>query len=112
MRRKENSPTARALKAEIVGRKVLSGLELGRQKRILQAREEGAKTLAIVITLYNEFVSDGFSRRGLPGLIARRLGGKPSEGHVRKILSRALSNRRDSHGYNAATKKGGAAHAC
>lgn len=111
MKRKNNNLTDRALKAEIVGRKVLSGLALGRQIRILQAREEGAETLAIVITLYNEFVGDGFSRRGLPGRISRRLGGKPSEGHIRKILSRALSDRRDSHGYNDATKKGGAAHA-
>jgi hypothetical protein len=38
----------------------------------------------------------GRGGRGLAGRVTRKLQGKVSEGHVRKILSRALSSGRDS----------------
>ncbi len=90
---------------ETIGRKVLDGLAKGRQRAIAQAQGRAARHAALILDLARIDMAQGRSARGLAGRISRKLGGTPSESHVRKILRR-LFGVRDSEAYSKAIATG------
>lgn len=85
------SKVVRSLKAAVVGRKVLAGLDKGRHRAIAQAKERAAFHVAKVVIHSNADFASGKPERGRAGRIARKLGGMLSERQVKRILDRLSS---------------------
>lgn len=81
----------RSLTATIIGRKVLEGLDKGRQRAIAQSKERAAFHVAKVVIHSNADFASGKPERGRAGRIARKLGGMLSERQVKRILDRLSS---------------------
>jgi hypothetical protein len=81
-----------------VGRKVLAGLDKGRQRAIAQAQARSRGHARVILSLAAADIAAGGVRRGRAGRIARKLGGRLSASQVRRIL-RTLSSLRDAVRY-------------
>ena len=72
--------------ATTVGRTILAAFARGRAKAIQQAKARSAPLLAQIAYLALVDQAAGRPLRGRAGRISRRLGGKPKERWVRKII--------------------------
>ena len=77
--------------AALVGRKVLAGLDRGRQIAIQQAQARAAEKRIMIVIAANADHAAGKPERGLAGRISRKLHGAISERHAKRILD-ALSS--------------------
>jgi hypothetical protein len=73
-------------KAEHIGVKVLAGLEKARRIWNAERRLSALQTQERVLHWRNLFLEHGYPVRGLAGRISRKMGGHPSERHVKRIL--------------------------
>ncbi len=81
------------------GRKVLEGLNHGRQIAIAQAQARSRERAETILNLAAADVLAGKPSRGRAGRISRKMGGEISESQIRrhlKIISRRLSSVQDS----------------
>ena len=78
--------TVHRSQAERVGRRVLAGLDKGRQIAIKQNQARSAAHSATIFYLARIDEVAGRPHRGRPGRISRKLGGLLSESQVRRLL--------------------------
>lgn len=99
------------MNSALIGKKVAAGLQKAHRIRHAKQKKQAAKHLAMIFALAQADLAQGRSRRGLPGRISRRMGGKPGERHIRKIISALLSVRPISQDYTASKLQEVKAHA-
>ena len=90
------------MNAAKVGRKVLLGAAKGRQRAAAEIAARHAALVTNIVLLFNQLTAQGVSVRGMAGRISRRLGGKPCERHVLRIISDMQGGKSDVVAHNPA----------